>query len=59
MNSPFVLIPAFLREAANLEGSVLLIGALDRIDVWNPKEFQKKVRPGGAEFDRFAHQIFG
>ena len=54
-----ILIPGFLREAAGLEGSVLLVGALDRIDVWNPEDFRERVRPGGAEFDRFAHQIFG
>jgi len=53
------VIPGFLREAANLEGSVLLVGALDRIEIWNPEDFTERVRPGGADFDRFAHQIFG
>ncbi len=54
-----ILIPGFLRDAAGLDGSVLLVGALDRIEIWNPKSFTDQVRPGGPEFAQFAHQIFG
>ncbi len=54
-----ILIPGFLREAARLDGSVLLVGALDRIEIWNPEDFTAQVRPGGPEFAQFAHQIFG
>lgn len=54
-----ILIPGFLRTAASLEGSVMLVGALDRIELWNPEDFNDRIRPGGPEFDRFAHQIFG
>ena len=53
-----ILVPSFLRQAARLEGTVLLVGALDRIELWNPADFTEQVRPAGPEFGRFAHKIF-
>ena len=54
-----ILIPGFLRDAAHLDGTVLLVGALDRIEIWNPDDFGERIQPAGPDFDRFAHQIFG
>lgn len=36
-------IPAYLRTYARLEGDVLVNGAIDRIELWNPAEFDAKV----------------
>ena len=52
-------IPPRLREAASLDGPTLIIGALDRIEIWNADRFQDTVGVRAAEFDRFSHQIFG
>ena len=54
-----ILIPSWLQEEAGLDGAVLLVGALDRIEIWNPERFKASLREGDEEFERFAPQIFG
>jgi MraZ protein len=53
-----ILVPGWLKEAAELEGQVLLVGAIDRIEIWNPKRFEADVGAGAKGFERFAPQIF-
>ena len=53
-----ILIPSRLKEAAGLEGQVLLVGAIDKVEIWNPKRFEAEVKAGSEGFDRFAPQIF-
>lgn len=53
-----ILIPARLQEAVGLEGQALLVGAMDRIEIWNPQRFEESTSEGAAEFARFAPQIF-
>ena len=38
-------IPAFLRQFAQLESDVLVIGAIDRIELWSPAVWEEKVLP--------------
>ena len=38
-------IPAHLREFASLEGDVLVHGAIDRVEVWNPAVWDERVVP--------------
>jgi MraZ protein len=54
-----ILIPAWLQEAASLEGTVLLSGNIDRVEIWNPEQYRGAVQDRGEDFQRFAHQIFG
>ena len=54
-----ILIPAWLQEAAGLEGSVLLVGNIDRVELWHPPEFAKVAASGSGEFKKFSNQIFG
>jgi len=54
-----ILIPAWLQEAASLEGSVLLSGNIDRVEIWNPEEYRAAVQDRAEDFQSFAHQIFG
>jgi len=53
-----ILIPARLQEAAGLAGEVLLVGAIDKVELWNPARFQSAVAVEASTFDRFAPQIF-
>ncbi|MEN8376266.1 MAG: division/cell wall cluster transcriptional repressor MraZ [Gemmatimonadota bacterium] len=53
-----ILIPARLQDAATLDGQVQLIGAIDRIELWNPSAFEKAVREDGQDFGEFTPQIF-
>lgn len=54
-----ILIPAWLQEAASLEGAVLLNGNIDRVEIWNPVKYREAVEERAEDFQRFAHQIFG
>ena len=55
-----ILVPAWLQDAAQLEGSVFLNGNIDRVELWNPEVYLRTVRAASAGgLERFAHQIFG
>ena len=45
-----VAIPAYLREFAGLDGAVLINGAINRIELWNPEEWQIRVGPAELRF---------
>jgi DNA-binding transcriptional regulator/RsmH inhibitor MraZ len=38
-------IPAHLRSFAHLESDVLVHGAIDRVELWNPPTWAEKVLP--------------
>lgn len=38
-------IPQHLREFAQLDADVLVVGAIDRVEVWNPALWQARVQP--------------
>jgi DNA-binding transcriptional regulator/RsmH inhibitor MraZ len=47
-----------LQEAANLSGQVLLVGAIDKVELWNPSDFEGAVEGKEGDFERYAPQIF-
>lgn len=53
-----ILIPARLKEAAELDGQAVLVGAIDKVEIWNPERFEGAVQEQSGEFERFASQIF-
>lgn len=53
-----IRIPAWLREQAGLEDTVLFVGALDRIELWRPGRFETQLCEREGEDDEFAAQIF-
>lgn len=53
------LIPGWLQEAASLEGDVLVVGSLDRIEIWNPGLFDSHLADGAPDASEFMHKIFG
>ncbi|HEY5246077.1 MAG TPA: hypothetical protein VIJ60_10455 [Acidimicrobiales bacterium] len=38
-------IPSHLREFASLDGDVLVHGAIDRVELWNPSTWRERVMP--------------
>ncbi len=38
-------IPATMREFAQLEGDVLVMGAINRVELWDPSEWSERVGP--------------
>ena len=37
-------IPPYLREFARLSGDVLVVGLMNRVELWSPAEWERKVR---------------
>jgi len=54
-----ILVPQRLQEAVGIAGPTLVIGAIDRIELWNPERFAQATAEPVADADRFTHQIFG
>jgi MraZ protein len=53
-----ILVPTRLQEAANLAGQVLLVGMIDKVELWNPSAFEGEVDGKEEGFERYAPQIF-
>jgi MraZ protein len=54
-----ILIPQRLLESAGLKDAALLVGVIDRVEIWDPERFEAAVAEPGADADRLATQIFG
>ena len=54
-----ILVPAALQAAANLDGTVLLCGNLDRVELWDPTTYAEAVKQQAGDLEDFAHRIFG
>ena len=53
-----IRLPPWVRERIGLADTVLFIGALDRIELWNPASFDEQLAED-VDDDGFAAQIFG
>ena len=54
-----ILVPAGLQAAADLSGTVLLSGNIDRVELWNPARYERTVREDAGDIRDFAHRLFG
>ncbi len=54
-----ILVPQRLLAAADLEDAALLVGVINRIEIWNPDRFDAAIGTRDEQFDRFTAQIFG
>jgi len=53
-----ILVPQRLQDAAGIQGATLIVGAIDRIELWNPERFQAAVSSQAPDSERYTHQIF-
>ena len=53
-----ILIPARLKDAAQLDTQVMLVGAIDKVEIWNPNLFESAVADEAEEFSQYAPKIF-
>ena len=53
-----ILVPQRLQEAVGIAGPTLIVGAIDRIELWSPERFQAAVSEPVPDAERFTHQIF-
>ena len=52
-----VLIPERLQRAAHLDNEALIVGVLEKIEIWNPELFEKTTREAEPGFEDFVRQI--
>jgi MraZ protein len=53
-----ILVPTRLQELAGLQGSVLLVGAISKVELWSPEKFQAAMEARSGKFDQYTHQLF-
>jgi MraZ protein len=53
-----ILIPQRLKDAAGLDGTVMLVGAINKIELWDPSKFNEIVLGQAENYGRFTAQIF-
>lgn len=53
-----IAIPANLREAAGLKDQVRLVGAIDKIELWEPSQWEAAMSRVSEEWESFRGQIF-
>jgi len=53
-----ILIPERLREEVGLDGEALIVGALDKIEIWDPDRFAARTAGKDEEFERLTASIF-
>ena len=54
-----ILVPQRLQDAVGIAGLTLVVGAIDRIELWSPERFATAQSEPVPDADRFTHQIFG
>lgn len=54
-----ILVPQRLLGSAGLSATALLVGVIDRIELWDPERFEQTIAARAPEFDRYTAQIFG
>lgn len=54
-----ILVPPRLQQAVGIDGQVLIVGAIDRIELWSPERFEAATAGGDEAGDAFIQQVFG
>ena len=54
-----VTLTAKLLALAGVSGQAKLVGALDRIEVWDPKRFEERVGHAGPSFEEMLQNLLG
>jgi MraZ protein len=52
-----ILIPERLQRAAQLEAEALVVGVLDKIEIWNPELFESTTKEAEPGFEQYVRQI--
>lgn len=52
-----IIIPRELREYAEINNEVLIIGVADRIEIWNPKVYEQYLQNQTSSFEDVAERV--
>lgn len=58
-NQSRIMIPKNLLEFAKIDKEALIIGALDRIEIWNPEIFKEYVDTQPESYESIAEKVLG
>ncbi|CUT04075.1 division/cell wall cluster transcriptional repressor MraZ [Candidatus Kryptobacter tengchongensis] len=58
-NQSRIMIPKNLLEFAKIDKEALIIGALDRIEIWNPEVFNEYVNSQPESYESIAEEVLG
>jgi MraZ protein len=53
-----ILVPQRMQDAVGIGGATLVVGAIDRIELWSPERFAAVTAEPPADAETFTHQIF-
>jgi len=52
-----ILIPQSLLEYAKIDNEVLILGAMEKIEVWNPKIYDDYIKQTGQTYEQIAAKV--
>lgn len=53
-----ILVPARMQREVGIAGPTLIVGAIDRIELWNPETFDAVTAQAVPDVELLAHEIF-
>ncbi len=53
-----ITIPPALLQFAGIDNAVLIIGVLERIEIWNPREYREYLATQGETYEEVAQHVF-
>ena len=54
-----LLIPKNLVEHANISKEVLILGAIKKIEIWNPQNYEEYLKTSELSYEEVAKQVMG
>ncbi len=54
-----ILVPQRMQKEVGIAGPTLVVGAIDRIELWSPERFAATTAEPVPDVERLTHQIFG
>ena len=52
-----ILVPTLMRKEADLDNKILLVGVLNRIELWNPERYEEKKRMTALRFEEIQKNV--
>lgn len=52
-----ILVPTLMRKEADLDNKILLVGVLNRIELWNPDRYEEKKRMTALRYEEIKKNV--
>jgi MraZ protein len=54
-----IMVPPRMQREVGINGPTLIVGAIDRIELWSPERFEAATAEPVADVELLTHEIFG